>query len=233
MTRTQQSRRRRVRPRLDPSTLTAAAPPDTDLVDEALWERRSFAGVNFAARAARLVDVEECRFTDTTWSGCDVEKLTMSDSVLDRCDLANATLDHLSLQRVEVTGCRMTGLAVPAATVRHVLFRGCIGDLSAWRFVTCVRAEFVECRLQRADFGSADLRGATFRRCDLTDAELSGARATGAVFVDCTWDGIRGVSSLAGATVVHASPVDALTFTGAMATGLGIALGDPADYPED
>lgn len=232
MTRRASAPSRRVHPRL-PDTLAPARLPDDDLVDEALLRGLVFASeVDLAERKARLVDIEECRFAGTPWAGSDLDKITVSDSIFDQCDLANTSWDHAGLQRIEVSGCRMTGAALPAVLLRHVLFRDCVADLSAWRSASCTKVEFVGCRLQRADFGSADLRGAVFRRCDLTGAELSSVRARGTVFVDCTWDQIRGIDSLSGATVTHRSPVDALTFTATMATALGITLGDPDDFPE-
>src|SRR4029078_12671708 len=128
-----------------------------------------------------------------------------------------------------LTGCRATGLVLSGATLRHVTIRDCLADLSVFRFATFTNVLLVDCRLQGADLVSADLAGAVFRRCDLTRAELSQVKARGAVFVDCTWEGVRGVSSLAGATIVHGSPLDAHAFMVATASSLGIRLGDPAD----
>jgi uncharacterized protein YjbI with pentapeptide repeats len=110
---------------------------------------------------------------------------------------------------------------------RHVLVKDCLADLSAFRFSTFTRVEFVDCRLQAADFEGADLTGTVFRGCDLTRAELSQVKAAGAVFIDCAWDGIRGVTSLAGATVANRSPLDALTFAHALAQSVGITIADP------
>lgn len=95
-----------------------------------------------------------------------------------------------------------------------------------------VSVELVDCPLRRVDFASADLRGATFRRCGLTQSEFHRVRAAGTVFVDCTWDGVRGVTDLAGATVAITSPVDALVFASALASGLGVRLTDASDFPE-
>jgi uncharacterized protein YjbI with pentapeptide repeats len=102
-------------------------------------------------------------------------------------------------------------------------------DFSSFRFAKFVKVEFTDCRLQSADFVSADLSGTVFRRCDLTSVEFSQANAKGAVFVDCTWDGTRGIGSLSGATIANSSPIDTLAVTVAMASALGITLGDPED----
>jgi hypothetical protein len=66
----------------------------------------------------------------------------------------------------------------------------------------------------------------------LTSVEFSQVTATGAIFVDCTWDDTRGIGSLSGATIANSSPIDTLAVTSAMAYALGIKLGDPDDLPE-
>ncbi len=179
------------------------------------------------------MDIEGCRLTGCTFARSRLDKLTVSDSVLQRCDVANVELSHGAMTRVEITASRLTGLAAPDAAWRHVLVRDCLADFSSFRFASFTSVEFVDCRLHSADFVGADLTGASFRRCDLTRAEFSQVKAANASFIDCTWDGIRGISSLAGATIVNSSPIDALTFTGAMAQALHITLGDPDDFPED
>ncbi|MGH3502410.1 MAG: pentapeptide repeat-containing protein [Nocardioidaceae bacterium] len=223
--------RRRVRPRLSHDLAPVQLPRD-DLSDDALLRELDFTGADLNGREARLVDIEGCRLTSTTLAGSTLDKVTVSDSTLHQCDLANVTLAHSALTRVELSGCRLTGLSAAELTMRHVSMRDCAGDLSSFRFASFTSVELCDCGLQRADFTAADLSGAVFRRCDLTSAELSQAKAANALFVDCTWEGIRGITSLAGATIVNSSPIEALKFTAAMATGLGIALGDPGDYPD-
>lgn len=223
---------KRVSPRL-PAALRPADLPADDVVDEAVLGGVLFEGLDLASRRARLVDIEGCRFVDTSLADGRFDKLTVIDSAFERCDLANLSLDHSSLSRVHLTACRATGIGLGGILLRQVVLRDCLADLSVFRFATLTNVMLVDCRLQGADLVSADLTGAQFRRCDLTRAELSQVNARGAVFVDCTWDDVRGVSSLAGATIVHSSPLDAHAFMVATAGSLGIRLGDPADYPED
>lgn len=220
-----------VRPRLA-DVLGAAVLPRDDLTDDALLRELRFDGLDLSARTARLVEVESCRLVGSSFAGSALDKLQVLDSVLEHCDLANLHLSSAALTRVELTGCRATGLVASGSLLRNVTLRDCIADLSAFRFATFTKVEIVDCRLHGADFVSADLTGATFRRCDLSRADLSQAQARGAVFVDCVWDGVRGVTSLAGATVVHGSPMDAHAFMLATAGSLGITIGDPEDFPE-
>jgi uncharacterized protein YjbI with pentapeptide repeats len=225
-------RTRRVPPRLPPTLVTASLPRN-DLVDDALLRGLRFESLDLSARTARLVDLDGCHLRGTNLAGGTLDKVTVVDSVFDHCDLANLTLAHSSLARVELTGCRATGATLSGVLLRQVTFRECLAEMSTFRFATLTSVAFVDCRLQRSDFVSADLTSAVFRRCDLTGAELSQGKARGALFVDCVWDGVRGISSLAGATVVHGSPLDAHAFMVGMAGNLGILLGDPEDFPDD
>ena len=73
------------------------------------------------------------------------------------------------------------------------------------------------------------LSGATIIGQSGGDAIDAHVRAAKAVFVDCTWEGVRGIANLTGAVVANASPLDMLTFTAGMAGALGITLADPDD----
>lgn len=219
------------RPRLD-AQLRPAGLPEDDFVDEAYLHGLDFGAADLSGRVARLIEVEGCRLNGTALSGSRLERTTLVDVAFERCDLANVVLNQSSLTRVTVIGCRATGLVASGCLLRHVTFRDCLLDLSVFRFARLERVELVDCRLHGADLVAADLRGGLLRRCDLEGAELSQVQAKGALLVDCTWDGVRGVSSLAGATVVTSSPLDADAFMVATAGSLGIRLGDPADYPD-
>lgn len=219
---------RRIAPRL----ATLGRPgvlPDDDLVDDALLQGIDWVDADLTSREARLVDVESCRFTGCRLAGSAIDKLTASDTELIRCDLANLTLREAALNRVVLDGCRLTGATWAAATLRHVGFVDCVADLSSFRFASCLGLTFAGCRLTRADFGSTDLRGARFERCDLTGVDFSQVQAASAVFLDCTWDGVRGIANLTGAIVANASPIDTLVFTAGMAAALGIRVVDPSD----
>ena len=91
------------------------------------------------------------------------------------------------------------------------------------------RGEFDELGIVVRGVVAGNLDQAVFRGCDLTGAEFSQVKARGAVFVDCTWDGARGLASLAGATVASSSPIDTLAFTSAVTAATGITLAHPDD----
>ncbi|ONI71667.1 hypothetical protein BWI15_16045 [Kribbella sp. ALI-6-A] len=215
----------RLRTDLERATPTVDEIDDEDrLLDLALDD------VDLRDLEAEHLELSGCRLTRCDLGGSELEKAILVDLVLDHCDLANARWSDASATRVQVTSSRLTGFAGPGLSLQHTTVRDSVLDFSSFRFAKFVKAEFTDCRLQSADFVSADLSGTVFRHCDLTGAEFSQVKANGAVFVDCTWDGTRGIASLGGATIANSSPIDALAVTLAMAAALGITLGDPDDF---
>ena len=182
--------------------------------------------------SAKHVELSGARLTRCNFGGSDLEKLILVDVVLDHCDLANARWSDASGTRLAVTSSRLTGFAGPGLTLQHVTLRDSVLDFSSFRFAKFTKVEFTDCRLQNADFVSADLTGTVFRRCDLTAVEFSQSRASGATFIDCRWEATKGIASLAGAQIANTSPIDTLAVTIAMASALDITLTDPADHPE-
>lgn len=213
----------RLRTQLDDRAVTEVGDEDR-LTDLALTDQ------DLGGLLAEHVELSGCRLTRVNLGGSDLDKLILVDLELDHCDLANARWRDASGTRLAISSSRLTGFAGSGMSLQHVTVRDSVLDFSSFRFAKFQRVEFTDCRMQSADFVSADLTGTVFRRCDLTSVEFSQVTATGAVFVDCTWDGTRGIGSLAGATIANSSPIDTLAVTVAMATALGITLGDPEDH---
>lgn len=212
----------RLRAQLDVQTLTAVEDEDR-LTDLELTDQ------DLGGLLAEHVEISGCRLTKVNFGGSDLDKLILVDLELEHCDLANAHWADASATRVAISSSRLTGFAGSGMNLQHVTVRDSVLDFSSFRFAKFVKVEFADCRLQSADFVSADLSGTVFRRCDLTAVEFSQVTATGAVFIDCTWDGTRGISSLSGATIANSSPIDTLAVTVAMASALGITLAHPED----
>jgi uncharacterized protein YjbI with pentapeptide repeats len=217
----------RLRAQLDDASVGADGLDDEDRLTEVALDDQDLSEV-----VAEHVEFSGCRLTRCTLGGSDLDKLILVDVVLDHCDLANARWSDASATRLAISSSRLTGFAGPGMSLQHTTILDSVLDFSSFRFAKFVKVEVTDCRLQNADFVSADLSGTIFRRCDLTAAEFSQVRARGAVFVDCTWDGTRGIGSLAGATIANASPIDSLAVAAAMASALDITLGTPDDHPE-
>ncbi|HET6292445.1 MAG TPA: pentapeptide repeat-containing protein [Kribbella sp.] len=224
---------RKPAPRIAPPRLRAhldsGAPTPEEIDDEERLTDLALDDVDLSDLMAEHVEISGCRLTRCNLGGSELEKAILVDVVLDHCDLANARWSDAAATRLAVSSSRLTGFAGPGMSFQHATFQDSVLDFGSFRFTKFVKAEFTECRLQNADFVSADLTGTIFRRCDLTAVEFSQVKASGAIFVDCTWEGTRGIGSLGGATIANSSPIDTLAVTLAMASALDITLGDPAE----
>ena len=185
--------------------------------------------VDLSHLEAEHVEISGCRLTRCKLAGSDLDKLILVDTELSQCDLANARWSDAAVTRLAINSSRLTGFAGPGMSVQHATIRDSVLDFGSFRFAKFLKVEFADCRLQNADFVSADLSGTVFRGCDLTGTEFSQVKARGAVFVDCTWDAAKGLASLAGATVASSSPIDTLAFTSAVTVASGITLAHPDD----
>jgi uncharacterized protein YjbI with pentapeptide repeats len=218
----------RLRAQLDAYEVGSDGLEDEDRLTDVTLDEQDFSEV-----VAKHVEISGGRLTRCNFGGSDLEKAILVDVVLDHCDLANARWSDASGTRLAVTSSRLTGFAGPGLSLQHTTIRDSVLDFSSFRFAKFVKVEFTDCRLQNADFVSADLSGTVFRRCDLTAVEFSQVRAAGAVFVDCQWEGTKGIASLAGAKIANSSPIDTLAVTIAMASALDITLTSPDDHPEE
>ncbi|MFI5730866.1 pentapeptide repeat-containing protein [Kribbella sp. NPDC051587] len=210
----------RLRAQLD-SVLPEEIEDETRLLDLALGE------VDLSDLEAEHLEISGCRLTRSKLAGSDLEKLILVDTELLNCDVANARWSDAAVTRVAIVSSRMTGFAGPGISLQHTTVQDSLLDYASFRFAKFQKVEFADCRLQNADFVSADLSGAVLRRCDLSGAEFSQVKAAGALFVDCTWDGTKGLSALTGATVAASSPIDTLTFATAVTQAAGIKLTHP------
>ena len=209
--------------------LDSASPDPDDIADEERLLDLALEDVDLSDLEAEHLELSGCRLTRCKLAGSDLDKLILVDTELTQCDIANARWSDAVVTRLAITSSRLTGFAGPGMSLQHATIRDSVLDFGSFRFAKFVKVEFSDCRLQNADFVSADLTGAVFRSCDLSGAEFSQVKARGAVFVDCTWDGAKGLGSLAGATVAAASPIDTLAFTSAVTVATGITLAHPDD----
>lgn len=209
--------------------LESAAPSPEDIDDEDRLLELSLEDVDLSDLEAEHLEISGCRLTRCKLAGSDLDKLILVDTELVQCDVANARWSDAAVTRLAITSSRLTGFAGPGMSIQHGTVRDSVLDFASFRFARFHRVEFTDCRLQSADFVSADLTGAVFRRCDLSGAEFSQVKAAKAVFVDCTWEGAKGLVSLAGATVAASSPIDTLAFTSAVTFATGITLAHPDD----
>ncbi|GAA1581265.1 hypothetical protein GCM10009804_42420 [Kribbella hippodromi] len=210
--------------------LDSALPEEID--DEERLLDLGLEDIDLSDLEAEHLEIGGCRLTRWKLAGSDLDKLIVVDTELTQCDIANARWSDAALTRVAITASRMIGFAGPGASFQHVTVRDTVLDFASFRFAKFHKVELTDCRLQNADLVSADLTGAVFRRCDLSGVEFSQVKAAKAVFVDCTWEGAKGLASLAGATVAASSPIDTLAFTSAVTVAAGIQLAHPDELDQ-
>ncbi|MGH7317536.1 MAG: pentapeptide repeat-containing protein, partial [Candidatus Rokuibacteriota bacterium] len=94
--------------------------------------------------------------------------------IVEGCDLANSVWRGASIDRTEFIDCRLTGLDVAEASLRHVAVRQGGGSLISFRFAEVKNSRFEDCVLTEADFHGARLPGVVVRGSDLRGASLYG-----------------------------------------------------------
>lgn len=152
------------------------------------FEDRTFADVELPGTDLSGFDFVRCRFrkvalVESVWA-----RARLEDCVFDGCDLMRMRPQQLALHGVEFINCRLTGIDwTGVAANPAVTFDGCNLQYAsfvkinltgaAFRRCRAIEVNFIEARLQRADFDGSDLSGASFDGCDLQEADFS--RATG------------------------------------------------------
>ncbi|GIJ49186.1 hypothetical protein Val02_60720 [Virgisporangium aliadipatigenens] len=211
---------REPRPPLLPAEDRLSARPVV-LEPEATIERRAFLDADQSDREAESVEFDRCLFRGGTLAGSRLSRVRFAHCVVETADWSNVDGADGRLDRFAAAGSRMTGLSWAGGVVRDAVFEDSRLDLSNWRYTRFDTVRFIRCDLRRADFTSADLRGAAFVDCDLGGAQFSGASMEGASLRGCDLRGIGGVASLRGAKV-HRDDLAALAEV--LATAVGIAF---------
>jgi uncharacterized protein YjbI with pentapeptide repeats len=145
----------------------------------------------------------------------------LTDVEFVRCDLAGCDFSDTKLTRVSLIDCRAIALEAGQSSWRDVrVVDAVLGEanlrMSTLRDVwfestSLVAAEFIAARLEKVAFGASDLTRADFTKATCSDVDLHDARL----------DELRGVASLAGATIA----VDQLFgLAPALASALGIVV---------
>ncbi|WP_018653237.1 pentapeptide repeat-containing protein [Actinomadura flavalba] len=204
-----------------PTSLTPATAADTELVHDGKYLSLAYGPVTITAEDVEDPDFERCRFEQTYLPAIVLHRAGFADVEFTGCDMANARLFNSRMFNAAVTTCRMTGLQLTEAGLRDVTFEGCRADLANFRFAHLRDVVFRDCNLSEAGFQNAELTHVRFERCKLTATQFSNARMNNVHFSACDLNGVRGITSFAGATV---SNNDAMGLLDAMASALGITI---------
>lgn len=185
-------------------------------------------GVLLTGSAAGLdlddVEVEDAELTGLALDASRVTRWTLVDATVRSVSLVETDLSDGRWERVTVEGSRWAGCVVDGSTWEDVTATDVRALRLSARQVTWRRVRFTDCDLTGLDLSGARLDGVRFDRCTMPDTEFAGATVKRADFAECDLSGVRTVASLRGATV------DQVTLTSmapAMAAGLGVRLAQP------
>lgn len=168
-------------------------------------------------------EVRESVLAEVDLSGRVLRGFAARDVRFERCDLSGALLDSASLQRVEFVGCRMTGTVLSAASLTDVVVTECRADLANLRMARASYLLVDRTSLREAEFYSAALERSALLDCDLGAANFSAASLTEVDLHGCDLDGVRGATSLAGASI---APEQIIPLATALLADTGIAVTD-------
>jgi uncharacterized protein YjbI with pentapeptide repeats len=158
------------------------------------------------------------RVVDARHPGESFERARLVDVELVRCDLSGCDFSESVWQRVTLVDCRASAIELPQANLREVTFVDCKLDNANFRLAKLQRVRFDASVLGGAEFVGAQLAEMSFDGSDLAGADLSNAKCAEVDLRGARLDGLRGVGSLAGATI----GADQLV---GLAPGLAQALG--------
>lgn len=171
------------------------------------------------------VEIEDSEVVGVSLDGGRVTRLVLADCTVRSVSLVETDLSDGRLDRVAVSGSRWASCVVDGSTWEAVT----LDDVRALRLsarqATWRQVTWRDCDLTAVDLSGARLDRVRFERCVLADAEFAGATVKRAEFVDCDLSGVRTVASLRGATV------DLTTLTSmaaAMAATFGVTVARPS-----
>jgi uncharacterized protein YjbI with pentapeptide repeats len=151
------------------------------------------------------------------------ERARFVDVDLVRCDLSGCDFSETVWHRVTLTDFRCSSIELGQATLRDVTFADCKLDDANLRLAKLQRVRFASCVLAGAELIGAQLDKVAFPASDLAGADMSNVRCVEVDLRGARLDGVRGVASLAGATI---GTDQLIGFAPALAQALGIAVRD-------
>lgn len=159
-------------------------------------------------------------------AGVQFERARLVDVELVRCDLSGCDFAESVWQRVKLVDCRASAIELPQSLLREVSFVDCRMEDANLRLARLQRVRFDACSLGRAELIGAQLEDLAFDGSDLAGADFSNVRCSGVDLRRSRLDGLRGVASLAGATI-GADQLVGFAPALAQALGLKVRADDP------
>lgn len=147
------------------------------------------------------VEYQAVRSTSDYFTPKKYKFIEIYDSKLIRLRANNIETFRGNLIKCEFEKCEFTGLQLPNAQVKDVVFTNCRMNLANFRQVKFERCLFVECDLNETDFAASTFTKTGFVECSLEKTEFSNCQNKQLFFDNCSLSSIRGISGLKNATV--------------------------------
>jgi uncharacterized protein YjbI with pentapeptide repeats len=197
---------------------------DPELVDGTEWAGVDIAGEVGGDVEVDSLDVVASRLAGLRLTGRRIDGLHMTDVLVEDCELSGVMMPAASLRRVEFRRCRMSGLSAPNLRAHHVRYTDCRADGVSFRMSAWETSQFSAVNLGDADFLGSKLAGVHFLDCDLTGADFSKATTSALALHGSTLDELKGAGNLRGAIASN----QALTLALRVFASMGIVVDD--DY---
>ncbi len=147
------------------------------------------------------VRVQRGRLLGVSFAGAHLKGFELRDVVASAVDAVGARWPEASLTRVELRDCRLSGIDLAQATLRHVRCVGCRLDAANLRMIDAEHIAFDDSELEEVDFTEARLRSVTFTGSRLRRVDFSKARCERVDLRGARLDELIGVTGLRGATI--------------------------------
>ena len=153
---------------------------DLEIGDDGVYTDLDVVQGRLANTVAKNVRIERACLRDTDLSRVRLDRLTLADVRVEAPrPLANGVWRDATIDRTEFIGCRLTGLDMADASLRHVVMRQCQGALISFRSATLKNSRLEDCSFTEVDFQDAQLPGLIVRGSDLRGASVYGANLKG------------------------------------------------------
>jgi uncharacterized protein YjbI with pentapeptide repeats len=166
-----------------------------DFSDEAVYEGRTFNGIELEKVTLKKVEFlgcsfKRCSFNETAFEACEFRDSSFVNCSLDICHVDRTRFKSTLFEKTKLMGINWTaaswGRKAIAQLIKTVDFDGCVLNYSSFmgldltniRIVNSVvhEVDFSEAVLHKADFSGSDLQRSIFRNTDLREANFSSAR---------------------------------------------------------
>lgn len=147
------------------------------------------------------LEFDEASFKSVESESADLEKMSIIDSMLEKCNLSAAKVTETLWQRVTISDSRMSGVVWYDAILKDVEFVNCKIDLANFRATKFKNVIFKNCVLTGSDWQGATLTNVKFDSCNLNDIDVNNCIMNNVDLRSSTFTTIKGSSGLANATL--------------------------------